>query len=74
MYDRFYNIHQPSLKDLELYYMDTDSFVLTFSEGKVPNNHLDLSNQEAPIKTNSKVPGTFKQELGSRLIEEFIAL
>ena len=27
MYDVFYNILQPSLKDLQLHYMDTDSFV-----------------------------------------------
>ena len=37
MYDVFYNILQPSLKHLQLHYMDTDSFVLNFSEGKVPD-------------------------------------
>ena len=37
MYDVFYNILQSSLKDLQLHYMDTDSFVLNFSEGKVPD-------------------------------------
>ena len=54
--------------------MDTDSFVLSFSEGKVPDEHMDLCNLEAPIKTNIKVPGKFKYELRSRVIEEFIAL
>ena len=54
--------------------MDTDSFVLKFSEGKVPDEHMDLSNGEAPVKTNNKVPGKIKHELGSRMIEEFIAL
>ena len=54
--------------------MDTDSFVLSFSEGKIRDEHMDLSNLEAPIKTNNKVPGKFKHELGSRMIEEFIAL
>ena len=74
MYDVFYNILQPSLKDLTLHYMDTDSFVLSYSEGKVSDEHMDLSNLDIPIKTNNKVPGKFKHELGSRIIEEFIAL
>ena len=29
---------------------------------------------DIPIKINKKVPGKFKHELGSRIIEEFIAL
>ena len=33
-----------------------------------------LSNLEKPIKTNKKVPGKFKHELGSRIKEQFIAL
>ena len=73
MYDVFYNILQPSLKDLTLHYMNTDSFVLSYSDGKVSDEHMDLSNLEVPIKTY-KVPGKFKHELGSRIIEEFIAL
>ena len=74
MYDVFYNILQPSLKGLQLHYMDTDSFVLSFSEGNVDNEHMDLSNLEPPIKTNNSVPGKFKHEMGSRKIEEFVAL
>ena len=54
MYDVFYNILQPSPKDLQLHYMDTDSFVLSFSEGNVNNEHMDLSNLDCPIKTNNK--------------------
>ena len=54
--------------------MDTDSFVLSLSEGNVDNEHMDLSNLEQPIKTNNKVPGKFKHDLGSRIIEEFITL
>ena len=46
--------------------MDTDSFVLSFSEGNVDNEHMDLSNPEPSIKTNSKVPGKFKHELGNK--------
>ena len=43
---------------------------------------MDLSNldprnggfPDPPIKTNNKVPGKFKHELGSKVIEDFIAL
>ena len=54
--------------------MDTDSFVLSFGDGNVDNEHMDLRNLEKPIKTNNKVPGKLKHDLGSRIIEEFIAL
>ena len=74
MKDVFYIFLQPSLKDLQLHYMDTDSFVLSFIEGNVDNEHMDLSNPEKPIKTNNKVPVKFKHELRSRIIEEFITL
>ena len=49
MYDVFYNIPQPPLKDLQLHYMDTNSFVLSFSESNVDNEHMDLSNLKPPI-------------------------
>ena len=74
MFDVFYSILQPSLKDLTPHYMDMDSFVLSYSEGKVSDEHMDLSNLDIPIKSNNNVPGKFKHELGSRIIEEFIAL
>ena len=74
MFDVFYNILQPSLKDLKLHYVDTDSFVLSYSEGKVSDEHMDLSNLDIPIKTNNEVPGKFRHQLWSRIIEEFIAL
>ena len=74
MYDVFYNILQNSLEELQLHYMDTDSFVLSFTEGNVDNEHMDLSNLDTPIKTNNKVPGKCKKELGSRVKEEFITL
>ena len=35
---------------------------------------MDLSNLEPPIKTNNRVPGKFKHEMGSNIIEEFVAL
>ena len=55
MYDVFYNILQPFPKDLQLNYMDTDSFLLSYTEGKVSDEHMDLSNIDCPIKTNNKV-------------------
>ena len=58
MYGVFYNILQPSLEYLQLHYMDTDSFVLSFSEGTVIDEHMDLSNLDIPIKTNNKVPAS----------------
>ena len=73
-HDVFYNTLQLFLKDLQLHCMDTDSFVLSFTEGNVPEQHMDLSNLDTPIKTNNKFPAKFKHELGSRIIEEFIAL
>ena len=48
MYKFFYNVLNPSLKDLMLHYIDTDSFVLSFSEGNVDNEHMDLSNLDKP--------------------------
>ena len=41
MYDVFYNILQPSLKDLQLHYIYTGSFLLSYSEGKVSDEHMD---------------------------------
>ena len=70
MYEFVYDVLQPSLKDLMLHYMDTDSFVLSFSEGNVDDKYMDLSNLDNPIKTNNKVPGKFRYELGSREIED----
>ena len=63
MFDVFYNILQPSPKDLTLHYTDTDSFVLSYSEGKVSDEHMDLSNLDIARKNNNKVPGKFKHEL-----------
>ena len=54
--------------------MDTDNFILIYSRGNVDNEHMDLSNLDIPIKTNNKVPGKFKHELGCKIIEEFIVI
>ena len=54
MHEFFYDVLQPSLKDLMLHYMDTDSFVLSFSESNVDDKYMDLGNFDTPIKTNNK--------------------
>ena len=68
MFELFYNILQPSLKDLTLHYMDTDSFVLSHSEVKVIDEHMDLSNLDIPIKTNNKVPASLSTSWGVGLL------
>ena len=74
MYKFFYNVLNHSLKNLILHQMDTGSFVLSFSESNVDNEHMDLSNLDKPIKIINKIPGKFKDELGSKVIEEFVVL
>ena len=74
MFGVFYDIFQPSLKDLQLHYMDTESFVLSYTEGRVSDEHMDLSNLEPKIKINNKVPAKFKHEIGSNVIVEFVAI
>ena len=54
--------------------MDTDSFVLSYSEGNVSDEHMGLSNLDIPIKINNKFPGKFRHELGSRIIGELVLL
>ena len=49
MYDTSYGVLKPSLKGLLLYYMDTDSFIISFSEGNISDEYLDLIYQSKPI-------------------------
>ena len=44
--------------------MDTDSFVLSDSEGNVSDEHMDLSNQDIPTKTNNKAPARLSKSWG----------
>ena len=74
MYKFHYYVLKPSLEDINLHYMDTNNYILSYSRGNVDNEHIDLSNLDIPIKTNIKVPGKFKHELGSKIIEEFFVL
>ena len=54
--------------------MDTDSFVLGFAEGSVPDEYMDLSNLDTPIESYKKIPGKVKHEFGSEVREGFIGL
>ena len=81
MYKFFHDVLKQSLEDINRHYMDTYSFILSYSRGNVDNEHMELSNldprsgfPDIPIKTNNKVPGKFKHELGSKIMEEFIVL
>ena len=74
MYDVFYSILQPSLKDLQLHYKDTDGCILSFTSGNISDEHMDLTNLETPDKTNEKVPGKMNHEFGNKPIEKFLAL
>ena len=51
--------------------MDTDSFIISCSEGNIPDE-LDLSNLDIQIKANNKVPGQFEHEFGAKIIDEYI--
>ena len=42
--------------------MDTDSFVLSYTEGNVVDEHMDLTNLDIPIRTNNRIPGNFKRD------------
>ena len=74
MYKFYYDVLKSSLEDINLHYMDTDSFILSYSKGTVDNEHMDLFNLDIPRKTNNKVPGKFKHEQGSKIMEECIVL
>ena len=68
MSEVFHNVQKPFLKNLQIHYMVTDSLI-SFTEGTVADKHIYLSNLEIPNKTINKVPGQFKLEFGSKIIE-----
>ena len=88
MYEFWYDYVKPKYKDkAKLCYMDTDSFVINiFTEDFFEdiNNDVerwfDTSNYDEndkrplPIGMNKKVYGFFKDELGGKIMKEFVAL
>ena len=88
MYDFWYDYVKPKNKDkAKLCYMDTDSFVINiFTEYFFEDINNDVErwfdtsncdeNHKRPLLMgiNKKVIGTFKDELGGRIMKEFCAL
>ena len=86
MYEFWYDYMKPKYGDnVKLFYMDTDSFIMNIKTEDfykdIANDvekRFDTSNYEVdrPLSTgkNKKVIGLMKDELGGRVITEFVAL
>ena len=86
MYEFWYDYMKPKYNDnVKLCYMDTDSFVMNIETEDfyedIANNvekRFDTSNHEVnrplPTGKNKKVIGLMKDELGEKIIAEFITL
>ena len=86
MYKFWYDYMKPKYGDnVKLFYMDTDSFIMNITTEDfykdIANDVekiFDTSNYEVdrPLSTgkNKKVTGLMKDELGGRIITEFVAL
>ena len=88
MYEFWYHYIKPKYRDnARLCYMDTDNFIINI---KTENFYRDIANdakewydtsnydenekRTLPIGENKKVIGLFKDELGGKIMAEFIAL
>ena len=86
MYDYLYNEMKPKYKDrVRLCYMDTDSFIMYI---KTEDFYKDIANdvekkydtsnytveRPLPMGKNKKVIGMIKDELGGKIMKEFIGL
>ena len=86
MYQFWYDYMKPKYNDnVRLWYMDTDSFVMHIKTndfykdiGSDVENRFDTSNYEVnrplPTGKNKKVIGLMKDELGGKIIKEFVTL
>ena len=86
MYECWYDYMKPKYGDnVKLCYMDTDSFVMNIKTEDfykdIANDvekRFDTSNYEAnrplPTEKNKKVIGLMKDELGGKIITEFVTL
>ena len=86
MYEFWYDYTKPKYgNDVKLYYMDTDSFVMDIKTNDfyrdIANDvesRFDTSNYEVnrplPTGKNKKVIGLMKDELGGKIITEFVTL
>ena len=86
MYEFWYDYMKPKYNDnIKLCYMDTDSFIMNIKTEDFYNDiandvekRFDTSNYECdrplPTGKNKKVIGLMKDELGGRIITEFVTL
>ena len=86
MYEFWYDYMKPKCNDnVKLCYMDTDSFIMNIKTEDFYNDiandvekRFDTSNYECdrplPTGKNKKVIGLMKDELGGRIITEFVTL
>ena len=86
MYEFWYNYLKPKYNDnVKLCYMDTDSFVMNIKTtdfykdiSSDVDKRFDTSNYEVnrplPTGKNKKVIGLIKDELGGKIITEFVTL
>ena len=82
MYEFWYEYIKPKYKDkARLCYMDTDSFIINVkTEDFYEEKQFDISNYDKndkrplPIGINRKVINMLKDELGGKIIEEFVGL
>ena len=86
MYNFYYNVLKKYFThNVQLLYTDTDSFILYITVPNLYNLHLfnlkdyfDFSNYPTNHKIfsnkNKKVPGLFKDELGGKIMKEFVSL
>ena len=86
MYEFWYDYMKPKYgNDVKLCYMDTDSFIMNIKTNvfyeDIANdveNRFDTSNYEVdrplPMEKNQKIIGLMKDELGGKIIMEFVTL
>ena len=86
MYEFWYDYMKPKYNDnVKLCYMDTDSFIMNIKTNDfckdISNdieNRFDTSNYEVnrplPTRKNKKIIGLMKDELGGKIITEFVTL
>ena len=82
MYEFWYDYMKPKYNnDVKMCYMDTDSFIMNIIYKDITNdveNRFDTSNYEVnrplPTEKNKKIIGLMKDELGGKIITEFVTL
>ena len=87
MYEYWYDYIKPKYQDkTKLYCMDTDSFIIHIKpkdfykdianddEKLFDTSNYDENQRPLPIEKSKKVIGLFKDELGGKIITEFIGI